>query len=119
MLACGRKRHRTLEVGEYGAGNVVYNVRSMKQLFKRQNELNVDHIENEEGKCRPVIVVGDGISAADAINHCLEINQPVLHVFRRTEKQLKSTMLSRLSSLVYPEYSKVFDLMLERTQHPW
>jgi hypothetical protein len=29
------------------------------------------------------------------------------------------TMLSRLSEKVYPEYSTIFDLMLERTEHPW
>ncbi|KAI6177778.1 hypothetical protein M3Y97_00944800 [Aphelenchoides bicaudatus] len=116
VLACGRKRHRTLEVeGELQAPNLVYNVRAMKQLLSEQkDQAKLDPLNAK----RPVIVVGDGISAADAITHCLAEGIQVLHVFRRTEKQLKSTMLSRLSSTVYPEYSKIFDLMLERNEHP-
>jgi lysine/ornithine N-monooxygenase len=99
------------------AMNIVYNYRAMKQLFQQQDDLN--KVQVDDFKARPVIIVGDGISAADAIIYCLEEKIPVLHVFRRTERQLKGTMLSRLSSNVYPEYSKIFDLMLQRTKHPW
>jgi cation diffusion facilitator CzcD-associated flavoprotein CzcO len=95
VLACGRKRHRTLEVsGELQAPNLVYNVRAMKQLLCEQEELDKAHLEQQlYGENRPVIVVGDGISAADAITHCLNQGIEVLHVFRRTEKQLKSEFL--------------------------
>ncbi|KAI6188973.1 hypothetical protein M3Y98_00412100 [Aphelenchoides besseyi] len=115
VIACGRSHYRRLEVeGEMNAMNVVYNAREAQQLLHQQDDLSKACVSDEHSKS-PVIVVGDGISAADAIRHCLSNQVPVVHVFRRTEKQLKGTMLSRLSSTIYPEYSKIFDLMVERT----
>uniref|UniRef100_A0A915NDE4 Uncharacterized protein n=1 Tax=Meloidogyne javanica TaxID=6303 RepID=A0A915NDE4_MELJA len=58
-----------------------------------------------------VIIVGDGISAADAVICALERNCQVLHLIRRSDRQLKNVMISRLSPLVYPEYVRVYQLM--------
>ncbi|KAI6233809.1 hypothetical protein M3Y99_00872200 [Aphelenchoides fujianensis] len=118
VLACGRSHHRRLEVeGEMNSMNVLYSIREMQQLLQQQDDLNKAHVDEQHVR-NPVVIVGDGISAADAIMHCLANGVPVVHVFRRNEKQLKGTMLARLSSTVYPEYSKIFDLMVERTTDP-
>lgn len=58
----------------------------------------------------PVLVVGDGLSAADAVIKLLISGIPVVHSFRKTPRDTKS-VLSKLSSTIYPEYHTVFRLM--------
>uniref|UniRef100_A0A158PEB5 Oxidative stress-induced growth inhibitor 2 n=1 Tax=Angiostrongylus costaricensis TaxID=334426 RepID=A0A158PEB5_ANGCS len=65
-----------------------------------------------------VVVVGDGISSADAVRVCLEHEVPVLHLMRRTERQIQNSVLSRLSPLHYLEYHSIFRLMIGRDSHP-
>ncbi|CAD5218567.1 unnamed protein product [Bursaphelenchus okinawaensis] len=117
VLACGRSHYRQLEVpGENNAMNLVYTAKEMRQVL---HEISENVKDTPIGlKSRPVLVVGDGISAADSIMSCLKDSIPVVHVFKRSERELKTTMISRLSSTVYPEYSEVFGLMLGRIQHP-
>lgn len=43
--------------------------------------------------CSPVIVVGDGVSSVDCVRHCLERDIPVVHVIRRTLRELRSEFL--------------------------
>lgn len=54
----------------------------------------------------PVLVVGAGLTAADAILATHHLNTPVYHVFRRsvTDRQL---IFNQLPKLLYPEYHKV------------
>uniref|UniRef100_A0AC34Q2P1 Uncharacterized protein n=1 Tax=Panagrolaimus sp. JU765 TaxID=591449 RepID=A0AC34Q2P1_9BILA len=109
VLACGQSRQRHLEVeGEMTSPNVVYDVAQLKKVL---------HTEDPFGKHEKIIVIGDGISAADAVNMCLKNELPVLQVMRRTDQQLKQTMLSKLSSSIYPEYASAYKLMTGKTNN--
>lgn len=54
----------------------------------------------------PVLVVGAGLTAADAVLAAHHLNTPVYHVFRRsvTDGEL---IFNQLPKLLYPEYHKV------------
>ncbi|MFH4973574.1 hypothetical protein AB6A40_000283 [Gnathostoma spinigerum] len=105
VLACGMNHFRMLNVdGEIDVKNIVYdvvNLRRMISSFPRDQKIRV-------------VVVGDGISAADAVLHCLNRRIPVVQISRRTEKQLRYVRLSRLSSSLYAEYAHVYRLMIGR-----
>ncbi|KAH9503500.1 Oxidative stress-induced growth inhibitor 2 [Bulinus truncatus] len=58
----------------------------------------------------PVLVVGAGLSAADAILMALESNIPVIHVFRRSPSD-PSLIFSKLPKAMYPEYHRIQNLM--------
>ena len=98
VLACGKNHPRTLDVfGETSESRMVYNVSDMKQLLltdsdRQEKELMENFFQEKDlsPKNPPVIVVGDGISAADCVLHCLKNDIPVLQLIRRNEKQLRS-----------------------------
>ncbi|CAG9530879.1 unnamed protein product [Cercopithifilaria johnstoni] len=105
VLACGKNRDRLLGVkGELEEDRIVYNLRDLKRLLSSPTMAKFSK--------RKVVVVGDGVSAADSILYCLTSCIPVLHVIRRSSKQLRFIQLSRLSSSLYPEYSRIFKLMM-------
>ncbi|XP_059138549.1 oxidative stress-induced growth inhibitor 2-like [Physella acuta] len=58
----------------------------------------------------PVVVVGAGLSAADAILMAMESNIPVIHVFRRNPTD-PSLIFSKLPKSMYPEYHQIHNLM--------
>ncbi|BFZ13100.1 hypothetical protein BsWGS_16139 [Bradybaena similaris] len=58
----------------------------------------------------PVLVVGAGLSAADAILMAMESNVPVIHVFRRRPSD-PTLIFSKLPKAMYPEYHHVHNLM--------
>lgn len=58
----------------------------------------------------PVLVIGSGLSAADAILMAMESNIPVIHVFRRKPSD-RSLIFSKLPKALYPEYHRVHSLM--------
>ncbi|KAK6022305.1 hypothetical protein OSTOST_12004 [Ostertagia ostertagi] len=90
---------------------IVYGISNMR------SRLEDSSIEASASDAR-VVVIGDGISSADAVRLCLEHEIPVLHVMRRTERQLRNTVLSRLSPLHYGEYHSIYRLMIGRDTHP-
>lgn len=63
----------------------------------------------------PVLVVGAGLTAADAVLATHHLNTPVYHVFRRsvTDPEL---IFNQLPKLLYPEYHKV--RMPNSASHP-
>lgn len=67
--------------GELEEDRIVYNLRDLKRLLNSPTTAKFS-----KGK---VVVVGDGVSAADSILHCLTSCIPVLHVIRRSDKQLR------------------------------
>ena len=68
-------------------------------------------------RMEPVLVIGAGLSAADAIMAARFRGIPVLHAFRDTssEKQhhTKFDRLQELPNSMYPEYHKVYEMMAD------
>lgn len=58
----------------------------------------------------PVLVVGAGLSAADAVLMAMESNIPVIHVFRRRPSD-PTLIFSKLPKAMYPEYHRIHSLM--------
>lgn len=62
------------------------------------------------GKVDPVLIVGSGLSAADAVLCAYNNNIPVIHVFRRRVTD-PSLIFKQLPKKLYPEYHKVYHMM--------
>lgn len=60
----------------------------------------------------PILVVGAGLSAADAVMCALKQNIPVVHVFRRRADDPK-LIYGQLPRSVYPEYHQMIVMMKE------
>eukprot|EP00118_Oscarella_pearsei_P006921 m.32392 g.32392 ORF g.32392 m.32392 type:complete len:505 (+) comp31647_c0_seq1:73-1587(+) len=58
----------------------------------------------------PVLIVGSGLSAADAILMALSLGYFVIHVFKRSTAR-SDLVFNRISHLNYHEYKKIFKLM--------
>ncbi|KAK5977081.1 Pregnancy-induced growth inhibitor [Trichostrongylus colubriformis] len=113
VLACGKVKNRKLELPTHNPSlPIVYDILSMRSHLMQDCTLGTSANDAR------VVVIGDGISSADAVRLCLEQEIPVLHVMRRTERQLRNTVLSRLSPLHYGEYHSIYRLMIGRDTHP-
>lgn len=64
----------------------------------------------------PVLVVGAGLTAADAVLCTHHLNVPVYHAFRRSVLD-PAVIFNQLPRLLYPEYHKVHQMMSQQ-QHP-
>lgn len=62
----------------------------------------------------PVLVVGAGLSAADAVLFARHASIPVLHAFRRPVDD-PSLVFNQLPPMLYPEYHKVHQMMREQS----
>ncbi|KAL0191647.1 hypothetical protein M9458_014345, partial [Cirrhinus mrigala] len=63
----------------------------------------------------PVLVVGAGLTAADAVLAAHHLNTPVYHAFRRPVSD-PALIFNQLPKLLYPEYHKVHQMMSQQ-QH--
>ncbi|XP_066522776.1 oxidative stress induced growth inhibitor 1 [Hoplias malabaricus] len=63
----------------------------------------------------PILVVGAGLTAADAILAAHHLNTPVYHAFRRSVGD-PELIFNQLPKLLYPEYHKVHQMMSQQ-QH--
>lgn len=63
----------------------------------------------------PVLVVGAGLTAADAVLATHHLNAPVYHAFRRSVTD-PALIFNQLPKLLYPEYHKVHQMMTQQ-QH--
>uniref|UniRef100_A0A7I4YHC0 Pyr_redox_2 domain-containing protein n=1 Tax=Haemonchus contortus TaxID=6289 RepID=A0A7I4YHC0_HAECO len=112
VLACGKMKSRKIELPTHNPSlPIVYDIVALRSRLAK------DSIGTNANDAR-VVVIGDGISSADAVRVCLEHEIPVLHVMRRTERQLRNSVLSRLSPLHYGEYHSIYRLMIGRDTHP-
>ena len=69
-----------------------------------------------KSEVQPVLVVGAGLSAADAIMAARSRGIPVLHVFRDSSGDWEKTdlnfdRLQWLPASIYPDYHKVYEMM--------
>ncbi|KAF7669734.1 hypothetical protein LDENG_00147000 [Lucifuga dentata] len=65
-------------------------------------------------KSDPVLIVGAGLSAADAVLCACNSNITVLHVFRKTIDN-PDLIFKQLPKTLYPEYHKVYNMMCSQT----
>ncbi|XP_076989272.1 oxidative stress-induced growth inhibitor 1 isoform X3 [Tamandua tetradactyla] len=62
----------------------------------------------------PVLIVGAGLSAADAILYARHYGVPVIHAFRRPVDD-PGLVFNQLPKMLYPEYHKVHQMMREQS----
>lgn len=62
------------------------------------------------GKVDPVLIVGSGLAAADAVLCAYNNSIPVIHVFRRRVTD-PGLIFKQLPKKLYPEYHKVYHMM--------
>ncbi|KAM6967473.1 oxidative stress-induced growth inhibitor 2 [Aplochiton taeniatus] len=62
----------------------------------------------------PILIVGAGLSAADAVLCACNSNIPVLHVFRKHVDD-SDLIFKQLPKRLYPEYHKVYHMMRSQT----
>ncbi|XP_054472584.1 LOW QUALITY PROTEIN: oxidative stress induced growth inhibitor 1 [Anoplopoma fimbria] len=65
----------------------------------------------------PVLVVGAGLTAADAVLAAHHLNTPVYHAFRRSVND-PGIIFNQLPKLLYPEYHKVHQMMTQQQYQP-
>ncbi|CAF95741.1 unnamed protein product, partial [Tetraodon nigroviridis] len=65
----------------------------------------------------PVLVVGAGLTAADAVLASHHLNAPVYHVFRRSVAD-PELIFNQLPKLLYPEYHKIHQMMTQQQYQP-
>ncbi|XP_029948522.1 oxidative stress induced growth inhibitor 1 [Salarias fasciatus] len=65
----------------------------------------------------PVLVVGAGLTAADAVLATHHLNTPVYHAFRRSVTD-PGLIFNQLPKLLYPEYHKVHQMMTQQQHRP-
>ncbi|XP_034030704.1 oxidative stress-induced growth inhibitor 2 [Thalassophryne amazonica] len=70
--------------------------------------------KKQELNCDPVLIVGAGLSAADAVLCAYNSNITVLHVFRKTLDD-PDLIFKQLPKTLYPEYHKVYNMMSSQT----
>lgn len=122
VVACGKTSPRKLELPneELCSSNIVYDVRTLKERLDSTKKTVIDeecYDTPSTSTSAPVIVVGDGVSSVDCVRHCLERDIPVVHVIRRTLRELRNVMLSRLSPAHYSEYTNIYRMMIGRHAH--
>uniref|UniRef100_A0A1I7TB67 L-ornithine N(5)-oxygenase n=1 Tax=Caenorhabditis tropicalis TaxID=1561998 RepID=A0A1I7TB67_9PELO len=92
VVACGKTSPRKLELPNEEHCNIVYDVRTLKERLDSTKKTVIDEEYDtpSTSTSAPVIVVGDGVSSVDCVRHCLERDIPVVHVIRRTLRELRS-----------------------------
>lgn len=122
VVACGKTSPRKMQLPneENCSANIVYDVRTLKERLDSTKKTVIDeecYDTPSTSTSAPVIVVGDGVSSVDCVRHCLERDIPVVHVIRRTLRELRNVMLSRLSPIHYSEYTDIYRMMIGRSAH--
>ncbi|CAH1270650.1 OSGIN2 [Branchiostoma lanceolatum] len=94
--------------GDVDNGVIVHDLREIEKAIANR-ELD-EHSD-------PVMVVGAGLTAADAILCLRSCKIPVVHVFRRDVKD-QGLIFKTLPDGFYPEYHKVYQMMKSKEGYP-
>ena len=101
VMACGQEKENSLDIpGE----DLPFVLHSLKELEAKIASGDLS------SKSDPVIIVGAGLSAADAVIAANEHNLNVVHIFRR-ESQDRNLIFKSLPPKMYPEYHQVHRMM--------
>ncbi len=103
VLASGLSKPRKLSIEGENLPFVHHHVRKVVQLTKPDSR-SQKKIKN------PVLVVGDGLSAADAVLELVSNEIPVVHVLRHDLND-EELVLNKMPTQVYHDYAKVKDMM--------
>lgn len=95
-----------------GLRNEDYNVSWVKHELPQLESALEAFNDRERTQLKPVLVVGAGLSAADAVTICRSSDIPVIHVFRSRSAGLDKM----LPENVYPEYHEVHRMMKDPSQ---
>ena len=84
--------------GESNNINIHYTINDMKRSLLMSCDDDSSDISTtsflHSSLSNPVLVVGDGLSAADAVIYCLLKNIPVIHCFKRSPKEIRRKFFS-------------------------
>lgn len=87
---------------------VVHSVQALDALERKITESSISSQPELDLESPWVVVVGSGLSAADAVLHLRSQGRNVIHLF---QDQKGSSPLSRYSRSAYPEYASLYRLM--------
>lgn len=90
--------------------HVIHSLHDFESELKHRAEIMVSAED-------PVLIVGAGLSAADAILMALDAKLPVIHVFRRGAND-SNLIFRKLPQGLYPEYHRIHSLMKGKTVDP-
>ena len=90
-----------LEVPGEDLPYVLYSVKDLEAAI---------HQEDVHSNSDPILIIGSGLNAADAVLIAMSAGVPVVHAFRRAASD-KKLIFSKLPKSVYPEYHRLHKLM--------
>ena len=100
VLASGLSKPKKLGVEGENLPFVHHHLRKVVEYGKRAQGITLD----------PVVIVGDGLSAADAVLELYSLEIPVIHILRHNLND-EELILNKLPTQVYRDYAKVKDMM--------
>ncbi|OCT84334.1 oxidative stress-induced growth inhibitor 1 [Xenopus laevis] len=81
------------------------------QISALEEAINMHHIQPHSD---PVLIIGAGLTAADAVLLAHHYNIPVIHAFRRRVND-PALIFNQLPQVMYPEYHKVHQMMKQQS----
>lgn len=111
---CYRAGNVVLATGSYDVPNVL-RVPGEQQPFVLHSLNELERVVKSgelTPESDPLLIVGAGLSAGDAVLYAQMMDIPVIHLFRRQVDD-PEIVLKKLPALVYPEYHRVHGMMKE------
>ena len=107
VLACGLTRPRRLHVPMEDACFVMHDMSQFRS-----------HVEHIKSTGKPIVVIGAGMSAADAVLFSMEHQIPLYHAFYQGSDD-NSLIFTKLPHGMYCEYHSIWNLMQGKEKSPY